>query len=73
MQIGEVVYEVGRCKCEGRPLAPYCFHHYAKVLKIYPPMHGNPPAILAENKDGTNIKRIKATNLATRPSHSWEL
>jgi len=73
MQIGEVVYEVGRCKCEGRPLAPYCFHHYAKVLKIYPPMHGNPPAVLAENKDGTNIKRIKATNLATRPSHSWEL
>ena len=73
MQIGEVVYEVGRCKCEGRPLAPYCFHHYAKVLKIYPPMHGNPPAVLAENKDGTNIKRIKATHLATRPSHSWEL
>jgi hypothetical protein len=73
MQIGEVVYEVGRCKCEGRPLAPYCFHHYAKVLKIYPPMHGNPPAILAENKDGTNIKRIKATDLSTRPSHSWGL
>ena len=73
MQIGEVVYEVGRCKCEGRPLAPYCFHHYAKVLKIYPPMHGNPPAVLAENKDGTNIKRIKATDLSTRPSHSWGL
>jgi len=73
MNIGDVVYEVGRCKCQGLPLLPYCFHHYAKVLKTYPPMHGNPPAVLVENRGGTNVKRIKTTNLSTQPSHSWGL
>ena len=48
------------------------FHNnYAKVLKTYPPMHGNPPAVLVENRGSTNVKRIKTTNLSGQPSHSW--
>lgn len=71
MQRGDIRYETGHCECTSLTLIPYCFHRYAKVLKVYPPIHGNPEAALVENKDGNNVKRIKTADLFTRPATSW--